>query len=316
MSEICVSIFMLTYNQEKFIGQTIDSILDQKTNFRYQLVIGEDYSTDDTRVICERYATEHPEKIRLLPSKKNHGLINNFIRTFKECDGKYVAICDGDDYWTDPLKLQKQVDFLENNSDYSIVFTSIKFQYPNGDTHDVVWEELNESLNFEDLIFSNFIPSVTALFRNKQGEENFPAWINRFPYGDWPIYLWTSKHGEKIKYLKEITAVYRKEIGVSEKLKKTQSDIARVNLEIVEFVYRDETFQSKKEVVKESLLQHKFALMGIYFRETKFLASRILAMELIWIDPMRVLRAYLYILKRTVIKKSRVFGGLWGTVFS
>ncbi len=298
MSKICVSLFMLTYNQEEFIGQTIESILEQKTDFRYQLVIGEDCSTDNTRVICEKYAVENPDKIKLLPSERNLGLINNFIRTFKECTGKYVAICDGDDFWTDPLKLQKQVDFLENNPDYSIVFTSIKFLYPNGDSHEVVWEGLKETSNFEDLIFSNFIPSVTALFRNKQGKERFPTWIDRFPYGDWPIYLWTTKNGDKIKFLNEVTAVYRKEIGVSEKLKKVHSDIARVNLEIVESVYKDIKFKTKRELVKKSLQQHQFSLMACYFRENKFLESIKIAMKLIKTNPLRVIRTYLYLLRR------------------
>jgi glycosyltransferase involved in cell wall biosynthesis len=302
MSEICVSIFILTYNQEEFIGQTIESVLKQKTDFRYQLVLGEDYSTDNTRIICEKYAEENPDKIKLLPSERNLGLINNFIRTFKECDGKYVAICDGDDYWIDPLKLQKQVNFLENNPAYSIVFTGIKFLYANGDSDKVVWDKLKETSNFEDLIFSNFIPSVTALFRNKQWEENFPNWINRFPYGDWPIYLWTTKNGDKIKYLKEVTAVYRKEIGVSEKLKKVHSDIAKVNLGIVESVFRDPNFLSQRELAKKSLQQHQFALMASYFRENKFSNSFSLAGDLLKNEPAKVFRTYLYLLKRAFLK--------------
>lgn len=300
MNEICVSVFILTYNQEKFIGQTIESILEQNTDFPYQLVIGEDYSTDGTRSICEKYANSNPEKIKLLPSERNLGLINNFIRTLKECDGKYVAICDGDDYWIDPLKLQKQVDFLENNSDYSIVFTGIKFLYPNGDCNEVVWDELKDTSNFDDLIFSNFIPSVTALFRNKQGEENFPNWIYKFPYGDWPIYLWTIKNGDKIKYLNEITAIYRKEIGVSEKLKKVHSDIAKVNLEIVECVYNDLQFSDNKEILKPSLINHQFSLMGCYLRERKFHKSLPITLKLLLINPVKVVRNHLYILSRSI----------------
>lgn len=298
MNEICVSVFILTYNQEKFIGQTIESILEQNTDFPYQLVIGEDYSTDGTRSICEKYANSNPEKIKLLPSERNLGLINNFIRTLKECDGKYVAICDGDDYWIDPLKLQKQVIFLENNADYSIVFTGIKFLYPNGDSHEVVWHELKGTSNFEDLIFSNFIPSVTALFRNKQGEENFPNWIYRFPYGDWPIYLWATKNGDKIKYLDEVTAVYRKEIGVSEKLKIVPSDIIKVNLGIVDCVFNDPDFLSQRGIVKKSLRKHRFSLMSSYFRENLFFKSLQIAFILLFVAPFRVIRTYLYLIKR------------------
>lgn len=301
MSEICVSIFVLTYNQEDFIGQTIESILEQKTDFRYQLVIGEDCSTDKTRNICEKYALEHPDKIKLLASERNLGLIHNFIRTFKECSGKYVAICDGDDYWIDPLKLQKQLDFLENNSGYSIVFTGVKFLYPNGHVHVKPSNNLPKTSDFSNLIFENYIPSVTALFKNNQTFEEFPKWIDHFPYGDWPIYLWTIRNGGKIGYLEDITSVYRKEIGVSENLKKVRSDIAKVNLEIVKSLYKDIKFHEKRDMIKKSLRQHQFSLMAIYFRESDFLKSLQMAFRLMLIAPFKVIRAYLYLFKRKYI---------------
>ena len=232
MEDNLVNIFLLTYNQEEFIGQTIESLLAQTTDFRYQLVIGEDCSTDNTRQICEKYAGEYPEKIKLLPSEKNHGLIQNFIRTYKECDGKYVAICDGDDYWIDPLKLQKQVDFLENNPGYSMVFTSFKFLFPDGQMYEKDYSDQSQTTSFEDLIFGNYISSVTALFRNKNTPTDFPDWLGTCPYGDWPLYLWATKDGSKIKYLNDVTAVYRREIGVSEKMKLVPSTIAHENLKL------------------------------------------------------------------------------------
>ncbi len=121
--QITVSIFMLAYNQEQYIGSAIEGVLMQKTNFRTELVIGEDRSTDRTRAICQEYAAQNSEKIKLLLSESNLGLGANYVKTYAECSGKYVAICDGDDYWTDPLKLQKQVDFLEHNKDFSLVYT-------------------------------------------------------------------------------------------------------------------------------------------------------------------------------------------------
>lgn len=302
MSEICVSIFMLTYNQEKFIGKTIESILDQETDFNYQLVIGEDCSTDNTRSICEKYVQENPEKIKLLPSVRNLGLIQNFIRTLKECDGKYIAICDGDDYWIDPFKLKIQVDFLENNKEYSIVFSGVRFLYPNGHCHIKPSDKLPKTSDFSNLIFENYIPSVTALFKNNPVIEEFPKWIEHFPYGDWPIYLWTIRNGGKIGYLEDVTAVYRKEIGVSEKLKLIHSDLVKVNLGIVNYVYKDPVFFNQREVVKKSLRHHQFSLMASYFRENKFLKSLKLAFVLIWVAPLKVVKTYLYLIKRKKIK--------------
>jgi len=117
---------MITYNHERYISEAIDGILMQECDFEYELVIGEDYSTDNTRKICEQYAAKYPNKIKLLQSVNNWGMNSNFIRTVKECNSKYIALCEGDDYWTDPLKLQKQVDFLEKNKEYSLCFHRAK----------------------------------------------------------------------------------------------------------------------------------------------------------------------------------------------
>jgi glycosyltransferase involved in cell wall biosynthesis len=118
-----VSVAMITFNHERFIHEAINSILSQKTDFHFELVLGEDHSTDSTRHICEEYVQKYPEKIRLLPSNKNLGMIPNLIRTFQACLGQYIAFLEGDDYWTDALKLQKQVDFLDANPDYGLVHT-------------------------------------------------------------------------------------------------------------------------------------------------------------------------------------------------
>ncbi|WP_373056918.1 glycosyltransferase [Zunongwangia sp. H14] len=302
MSSVFVSIFMLTYNQENFIGHTIESILCQKTDFNFQLVIGEDCSTDRTTEICEDYAEKYPQKIKLLKSKKNIGLIQNFIQTFKECKGKYVAICDGDDYWIDVLKLQKQVSFLESNPDFYITYTAVNFLYPNGEVHIKKGADLPNVSDFKDLIFKNFIPSVSVLFRNIQLKEEFPSWLDDLPYGDWPIYLWTIRSGKKIKYFDEVTAVYRKEIGVSEKLKRVPSDIAKVNLKIIENIYNDPKFSSHRAIIKESLVQHKFSLMACLFREKNYSQSLRLAKSLWKFHPVKVMRIYLFLLKRNFFR--------------
>ncbi len=296
--DIKVCIFLLTYNQEAFIGQTIESLLAQTTDFRYQLVIGEDRSTDNTRQICEKYAREFPEKIKLLPSDRNHGLIQNFIRTYKECDGKYVAICDGDDYWTDPLKLQKQVSFLEKNPEYSIVFTSFKFLFPDGRLVDKNYDTQCSTTTFEDLIFGNYISSVTALFRNKKSPTDFPDWLGTCPYGDWPLYLWTIRDGSKIKFSKDVTAVYRREIGVSEKMKLVPKKIAKENLKIIRQIYKDPNFNSYKRQVKKSLRQHQLSLLAEYYREKNLSKSIELGLKLLFFKPLQVIKMYLYLFNK------------------
>src|SRR5690606_36284281 len=128
-----LSVLVTTYNHANYIAQCLDSILMQQTTFPFEIILGEDESTDGTREICKDYAQKHPDIIKLfLRSRKDVIYINgkptgrfNFLASLKACTGKYIALCEGDDFWTDPLKLQKQVDFLEANPEYEACFTNI-----------------------------------------------------------------------------------------------------------------------------------------------------------------------------------------------
>jgi len=124
--KILVTILMTTYNHEKFVDKAIKSVVNQKTNFSFELIIGEDCSTDKTLEICNNYAKKFPEIIKLYNSKENIGSGKNFKKIFFKSKGEYIAICEGDDYWTDPLKLQKQLSFLEENKKYSLSFCRFK----------------------------------------------------------------------------------------------------------------------------------------------------------------------------------------------
>lgn len=116
--KIFVDILMLAYNHEKFIDKAIKSILMQQTRFSYRILIGEDCSTDSTREIIMDYYIRFPDKFELYLWKKNVGMEENALKLMKECRGKYVAYLEGDDYWTDPLKLEKQISFLEEHEEY------------------------------------------------------------------------------------------------------------------------------------------------------------------------------------------------------
>jgi glycosyltransferase involved in cell wall biosynthesis len=118
-----VSVCIQTYNHVNYIKQCLDSVLTQQTDFEFEILLGEDASTDGTRETCVKYAEKHPDKVRLfLHHRENNIKIGgnptgrfNFIYNLSQARGKYIAVCEGDDYWTDPLKLQKQVDFLQVN---------------------------------------------------------------------------------------------------------------------------------------------------------------------------------------------------------
>src|SRR4030042_6002267 len=124
MTEPLVSVKMITYNHAPYIAQAIEGVLQQKTNFPFELVIGEDCSTDGTRAIVLEYQRKYSDIIRVITSDNNVGAYENIRRTSKACRGRYVAFCDGDDFWHDPSKLQKQTDYLETHPECGLVYSS------------------------------------------------------------------------------------------------------------------------------------------------------------------------------------------------
>lgn len=300
MSEICVSIFMLTYNQEDFIAQAIESVLMQQTDFNYQLVIGEDCSTDKTREICKEYAQKFPEKIKLILNEKNLGLIKNYIFTFAHCKGKYVAICDGDDYWIDPLKLQKQVEFLENNLKYKIVYTHNYNLFPNGNASLRQKDTQSHITGFNELVIKNYIPSVTVLFKNEVLPKSMQKWMLKYPFGDWPTYLFIIRNSGEIYFLNEITSVYRKDFGTSTKLRTQKSRMGEINCGILNNLLKDFHFFNKRNQIKISIKKYKIGLMASYNKERKFLKSFKILCGLIFMNnPFYILKMYSFSLKNS-----------------
>ncbi len=193
-----VSICMITYNHANYIIDSIEGILIQQTNFPFELVIGEDFSKDATRSICEQYEKKYPGKVRLLPNDGNLGMMKNFIRTLRACDGEYVALCEGDDYWTDPNKLQHQVDFLENNPAYSICThnaTILAKQDSAFNDKKYVHHGMPELISFSQVLTGNSFPTPSILYRNLITETDLEI-IGQFPVGDWVLQLVLLKKGD------------------------------------------------------------------------------------------------------------------------
>lgn len=222
-----VSVLMTTYNHGRFIAQAIDSILIQKVNFDYEVVIGEDCSTDPTREIVIDFQKKYPDKIRLLLNERNLGGRKNLIQTFKACKGEYIAMVEGDDYWTSPHKLQKQVNFLDSHLECSMCFHSVKVLYEDGSRESWIFSppEKKEIYTLEDLLEKNLMATCSTMFRNGLFGE-LPSWFYILPMGDWPLNILNAEHG-KIGYINEVMGVYRihsggfwSARGVIEKLQK------------------------------------------------------------------------------------------------
>lgn len=125
-----VSIGIITYNQAAYIQQCIDSILMQSVDFEYEIVVGDDASTDGTQMILREYQNKYPNLFILILNESNEGISINYNNVLSKCGGEYVALCEGDDYWTNPLKLQTQVDFLDTHQDYGFVGTYNDLLFP------------------------------------------------------------------------------------------------------------------------------------------------------------------------------------------
>lgn len=214
---------MITYNHEKYIVQSIDSVLMQRTNFDYEIVIGEDCSTDKTREIVLEYKAKYTGRIKLLLQEKNVGMMQNFIDTLRACNGKYIALLEGDDYWTDPLKLQKQMDFLEANPEYGMISSDVNLIDENGqaipDNNMVLKQRANykSTVDFFDLLEVNHVNTLTVCARADLMKELAGRVIREnlwFVYDHW---FWLNiSLASKIIIFSEKTAAYRISVnGVS-----------------------------------------------------------------------------------------------------
>jgi len=213
MNNIKISACIITYNHEGFIRECLEGAINQKVNFEYEIVIGEDNSSDRTRQICAEYAEKYPNLIKFYPREKNLGMIGNWINTIQNCSGKYIAICEGDDYWIDPLKLQKQVDFLEANSDYVLCFHQVNILKTNGEIVDDFVAKVPENYEIIETLarFGNYIHTPSVVFRNVIKE--FPFEFSQSPIGDYFLYLLLAEQG-KLKFLEDKMAIYRHGVGV------------------------------------------------------------------------------------------------------
>ena len=204
------SVCMITYNHEKFIAQAIESVMMQKANFDYELVIGEDCSTDRTRDICVAYKEKYPSKIRLLLRKKNLGMMPNFVQTLEACPGQYIALCEGDDYWTSPQKLQKQVDFLDSHPDFAICSHNVMVMREGtpGPGHEWLGAKRKEVSTLEDLLRDGSGGATCSLVFRKRVFGDFPEWYHTIQGGDWALQVLCASQG-KLYYFREVMGVFR-----------------------------------------------------------------------------------------------------------
>lgn len=213
MTQPLVSVHLLTYNHAKFIARAIDSAVAQKTDFPFEIIIGDDCSTDGTSDIVDTYERRYPDLIKVIRGPENQGPQPNSIRILENCRGKYMAALEGDDYWTDPYKLQKQADFMEQNPDFAICFTNSRVEFFDSEEEPYFLNEGLERDVFElkDLIGESEIwfMGTATLFYTMDSIFPVEPWFSQTKSGDIPMIMLAARHG-KIKYLPDVTAAYRR----------------------------------------------------------------------------------------------------------
>jgi glycosyltransferase involved in cell wall biosynthesis len=203
---------MITYGHEKFIEQAINGVLMQLCDFEIELILANDCSADKTNDIIKNILKSHPKAslINYIKHEKNIGMMPNFIFALEQCKAEYIALCEGDDYWTDPLKLQKQVDFLASNEEFNICFhranlleNEFKLKL-----HPIPKCSNDGDYLYKDLLeHYNFMLTASVLFR-RPNNFTIPKWLKKLPFGDLGLYKLVS-NGKKIKCLDENMSVYR-----------------------------------------------------------------------------------------------------------
>ena len=204
-----VSVLVITYNQERYIRQALEGALAQKTDFAYEIVVGEDCSTDRTRKICEEFADQYPGRICLLPSEPNLGMHRNFRRTYASCQGKYIAMLEGDDFWTSPDKLQLQATLLDAHPDIAVSFHEVNRLDEQGRRRSGIWPNFSvpERTGLAEILQADYVPSCSMMVRRSAVPE-IPEWFEELAMGDWPLLVLASLKGD-LHFTLQPLATYR-----------------------------------------------------------------------------------------------------------
>lgn len=219
---LMVSIHCITYNHEPYIRQCLEGFVMQKTNFRFEAIVHDDASTDGTADIIREYTEKYPDIIKPIFETENQyskydGSLDRIMD--EACTGKYIALCEGDDYWTNPNKLQKQVDFLESHLDYSMCFHRALLHYEDGRQADTIFAKIEDRDYDGAELNENWIcATASVMVRKEINESELKNVVNndkKLICADTPLFLTAATFG-KIRGMSDLMSVYRKqENGVS-----------------------------------------------------------------------------------------------------
>ena len=273
-----VAINCLVYNHEPYLRDCFEGFVIQQTNFPFVAIVHDDASTDGSAAIIREYEEKYPHIFKPIYetenqySKRDGSLDRIMDEAINATGAKYVAMCEGDDYWINPLKLQKQVDFMEANPDYSLCLTNsiVKF-----DNHEVLAiNHIWDTYTIEDVLNSNalnvkrrgdnVVPCAhTSTIFYRIPHETFPNWVSQCFIGDEPLMIYIAHHG-KVKFINEITSVYRAGVGVSSK-NFTQEADWKNRIKMYEVINKGFGYQYK-EIINKIIAQFYFKLFKMKWK--------------------------------------------------
>ena len=276
-----LSVCLITYNHGRFIAQALESALAQETNFEFEIVVGEDCSADHTRQILVEYQQRYPGKIRLMLPEKNLGANRNFARTLQACRGQYIALLEGDDYWTAPTKLQEQVDFLDSHEECAICFHSVRVFHEDGSVAPRLSPRFGHKKisTIEDLLgLGNFIPTCAAVFRNGLISE-FPDWFYTLRIADFSLHVLNAQYG-KIGYINKVMGAYRIHSGGTFSAANTSGNAREV---VRTYDYLNSHLEYRYDRTIKAIQSYWLAVD--YYRKGKFTRAQACAAKRVWTPP-------------------------------
>ena len=256
-----ISVVITTYNHEKYVNQCLESILSQQGDFSLEIIVGDDCSTDNTRDTVQQSLDQYPRTVHLLPYRQNLGITKNLERCLDACSGRYVAICEGDDYWTDRHKLQKQKELLETHPEYSMCFSAVMLYYEDSNKYVPHGDQVNlqkDCITTEDLIGKNYIGNFSCCMYRTEVVRMLPKSIFDIFTVDWMFNMACGQIGN-IGYIRQYMSVYRLHSGgawTGKRQLEKMEDLKRyidVYNEFFDFKY-DALFMKQKRAVCEEIV--------------------------------------------------------------
>jgi glycosyltransferase involved in cell wall biosynthesis len=279
-----VSVVMITYNHEKYIAEAMNGVFMQKCDFDIEFIIANDKSTDHTNqaineIIDQTTIPDHL-KMRYYNHPNNKGMMKNFIWSLNQAKGKYIALCEGDDYWTDPLKLQKQVDFLEGNLDYSMCFhrakvTSDSFKMSTS----IFFHLVEKEYTGEEILKEWSVPTASVVFRNKYDFDVFNKHRKGLLFGDILLFLYLATKGKLYCLADEMSVYRRNQTGVSVTGQFSSRD------KIEHYKVLKKKLSNRFTLVLNQLIQRRlFKLAKLAYAKNKYIKTLLLLKEMLLVD--------------------------------